>query len=136
MRSRSSRRSVSSTWYNPTGAATTRAPVASWVTNHLFPSTKGWPKRPLGIGRLAGCNLFRYTGRMRLTIAILAFAGLAVAARAQDPGSSGSNVPDAQKRGGSQKMKLLSRTEVNPGSWKAADIEIEQDKNRPYVYVC
>src|SRR5579863_7648951 len=97
---------------------------------------KGWPKRPLGIVRLAGCNSIRYTGSMRLTLVTLALAGLAIAARAQDPGSSGSNVPDAQKRGGNAKMKLLSRTEVNPGSWKAADIEIEQDKNRPYVYVC
>ncbi len=73
---------------------------------------------------------------MRLTIVALALAGLAVTARAQDPGNTGSNVPDAQKRGGNEKMKLLSRTETNPGSWKAADIEIEQDKNRPYVYVC
>jgi hypothetical protein len=70
---------------------------------------------------------------MRLLIATLALAGLAVTARAQDPGAS---VPDSTKRGGSPKVHELSRTETNPGAWKAADIEIEQDRNRPYVYVC
>jgi hypothetical protein len=71
---------------------------------------------------------------MRLPIASLALAGLAVAARAQDPGAT---VPEnAPKKGGNDKVHLLSRTENNTGPWKAADIEIEQDKNRPYVYVC
>jgi hypothetical protein len=40
-----------------------------------------------------------------------------------------------QKKGGSDNVKVLSRAENNPGAWKAADIELEQDRDRPYVYV-
>jgi len=40
---------------------------------------------------------------MRLSIVTLALAGLAVTARAQDPGAT---VPDGQKRGGNPKMKM------------------------------
>ena len=40
-----------------------------------------------------------------------------------------------QKKGGSDKVTLLKRVENNPGPWKASDIEIEQERGRPYVYV-
>jgi hypothetical protein len=57
----------------------------------------------------------------------------ATVARAQDPGSS---LPSFdQKRGGTEKVKVVNHLENNPGPWKAADVELEQDRNRPYVYV-
>ena len=40
-----------------------------------------------------------------------------------------------KKKGGSDKVTLLKRVENNPGPWKASDIEIEQERGRPYVYV-
>ena len=65
--------------------------------------------------------------------AFLAVLGLATVVRAQDPGGT---VPDSLKRGGSLKVHALSHVRRHAGKWKAADIEIEQDANRPYVYVC
>src|SRR5258706_9112105 len=57
----------------------------------------------------------------------------ATAARAQDPGTS---LPQAdQKHGGSDKVHVLNHVENHPGAWKAADVELEQDRARPYVYV-
>ena len=59
---------------------------------------------------------------------------LAPTARAQDPG-----VPVAasdQKHNGSTNIKALGHVVSHAGPWKAADLEIEQDRDRPYLYVC
>ena len=59
---------------------------------------------------------------------------LAPTARAQDPG-----VPVAasdQKHNGSANIKALGHVVSHAGPWKAADLEIEQDRDRPYLYVC
>jgi hypothetical protein len=68
----------------------------------------------------------------KLSIA-LALVGLAAVARAQDAGLA---VPDTAKHGGSLKVHELAHVDGHEGRWKAADIEIEQDANRPYVYLC
>jgi hypothetical protein len=71
---------------------------------------------------------------MRGTLAFLALAGLAATAGAQDPGSA---VPSADKKhGGSPNIRMIAHVDNHPGAWKAADIEMEQDPGRPYVYVC
>jgi hypothetical protein len=71
---------------------------------------------------------------MRGTLAFLALAGLAATAGAQDPGSV---VPAADKKhGGSPNIRMIAHVDNHPGAWKAADIEMEQDPGRPYVYVC
>ena len=60
--------------------------------------------------------------------------GLSAAARAQDPGAS---VPSFDKKtGGSEKLHMLSHVTSRDGPWKAADVELEQDPSRPYVYLC
>ena len=67
------------------------------------------------------------------SLAVLLIASIASTAAAQDPGMV---VPSFDaKRGGSEKMHMLARVPANPGAWKAADIEIEQEKGRPYVYL-
>jgi hypothetical protein len=43
--------------------------------------------------------------------------------------------PFDQKHGGSKSLHMLGHVVTNPGPWKAADIEMEQDPGRPYVYV-
>jgi hypothetical protein len=53
--------------------------------------------------------------------------------RAQDPGTP--TTPFDKKHGGTEKVHNLSSDLVNKGSWKAASVEIEQDRNRPYVYL-
>ena len=59
--------------------------------------------------------------------------GITTLARAQDPGAS---LPEFEKkRGGSEKVHRLASVAAHPGNWKAADIELEQDRNRPYVYL-
>ena len=64
----------------------------------------------------------------------LAVVGLAGVSAAQDPGTV---VPAFDKKvGGSQSVELLAHVVTHPGAWKAADIEMEQDANRPYVYIC
>jgi len=70
---------------------------------------------------------------MRNTLALISLTLLAHTAAAQDPGKS---VPSAAKQGGSPNIHMLGHVEVHSGAWKAADIEMEQDPNRPYVYVC
>jgi hypothetical protein len=72
---------------------------------------------------------------MRRLILPLTFLGLAAApiVRAQDPGTA---VPDSVKHGGSLKVHEVAHVLAHQGKWKAADIEIEQDPGRPYVYVC
>ncbi len=73
---------------------------------------------------------------MRARFVAAALLGLATTmpALAQDPGHS--VVPFAAKRGGGGKIHLLGHVVTHPGAWKAADIEMEQDPGRPYVYIC
>ena len=61
-------------------------------------------------------------------------AGVATALHAQDAGTAVR--PAAQKQGGSPNIDLLAHVETAPGAWKASDLEMEQDPDRPYVYVC
>ncbi|MEO7962434.1 MAG: hypothetical protein ABIT38_00835, partial [Gemmatimonadaceae bacterium] len=73
-------------------------------------------------------------GWMRPIFVVAAVFGLATAARAQDPGAP--LTPFEKKSGGSEKMHMLSHVIGHDGAWKAADVEIEQDRDRPYVYLC
>lgn len=68
--------------------------------------------------------------RTSLAIALLVLPTTLVA---QDPGKS--VIDFDKKRGGSEKVKMLDHVETHAGAWKAADIELEQDADRPYVYV-
>src|ERR1700742_2035201 len=70
---------------------------------------------------------------MRKSLIIPAALLVATALRAQDPGAS---VPSDQKHGGNDKMHELAHVPGHPGAWKASDIELEQDADRPYVYLC
>src|ERR1700730_9498298 len=70
---------------------------------------------------------------MRRCRVLLALFGLATAARAQDPGASVTAF-DA-KHGGSDKVHSLAHVVTHPAAWKAANVEIEQDASRPYVYI-
>ena len=71
---------------------------------------------------------------MRRLFVPLAVLSLATSLHAQDPGAT---VPaDSLKRGGSEKVHQIAHVVTHTGRWKAADIEIEQDPGRPYVYVC
>ncbi len=70
---------------------------------------------------------------MRRPFIIPALLALATIVRAQDPGAT---VPGSVKLGASKKVHELAHVVNHPGVWKAADIEIEQDPGRPYVYVC
>lgn len=65
--------------------------------------------------------------------ALLLATTLAAPLAAQDPGTA--TVPFDQKRGGSENMTRLGHVANNTGAWKAADVELEQDPDRPYVYV-
>ena len=71
---------------------------------------------------------------MRGVLTGLALAGLATALQAQDPGKA--VLTATQKQGGSPNIHLLAHVQTASGPWKAADIEMEQDADRPYVYVC
>ena len=71
--------------------------------------------------------------RFPVVAALTALSGLAPVVRAQDPGVS--VVDFDKKKGGSEKMHQLARIPSHDGAWKAADVELEQDKNRPYVYL-
>lgn len=70
---------------------------------------------------------------MSRLLAVTAFLALPIALSAQDPGTVVR--PASQKHGGSKSVRLLGHVVNNPGAWKAADIELEQDPGRPYVYV-
>lgn len=70
---------------------------------------------------------------MRGSLVALAALGLATVAGAQDPGQSVK--PFDQKHAGSEKIHVVSHVVNHPGAWKAADVELEQDPGRPYVYV-
>src|SRR5690349_11591456 len=71
--------------------------------------------------------------RMRRFQVVAALSGLAALTaittigRAQDTGGS---VPDFdKKRGGNEKMHRLANVPAHSGNWKAADVELEQDRN-------
>ena len=65
--------------------------------------------------------------------ALCALPALTPVAGAQDPGAS---LPDFdKKRGGSEKVHRLANVPAHTGAWKAADVELEQDRNRPYAYL-
>ena len=66
-------------------------------------------------------------------VMVAAVCLLTPAARAQDPGAK--LTPFDQKRGGNEKMHMLSHVTSRDGPWKAADVELEQDRSRPYVYL-
>jgi hypothetical protein len=51
----------------------------------------------------------------------------------QDPGTAVR--PFDQKHGGSPNVHSVAHVVNHPGAWKAADVEMEQDPDRPYVYV-
>ncbi len=70
---------------------------------------------------------------MYRSLVVLALCAVPVTARAQDPGVAVR--PFDQKHGGSKSIHMLSHVVTHPGAWKAADIEMEQDPGRPYVYV-
>jgi hypothetical protein len=70
---------------------------------------------------------------MRLSFIGLAVVSLVSTAWAQDPGMSVR--PFDKKHGGSAHLHLIAHVVTHPGAWKAADIEMEQDRGRPYVYV-
>ena len=71
--------------------------------------------------------------RFPVVAALTALSGLAPMVRAQDPGAS---LPDFdKKRGGSEKVHRLANAPSHAGAWKASDVELEQDRNRPYVYL-
>jgi hypothetical protein len=70
----------------------------------------------------------------RLCAALTAFGALATTAWAQDPGAK--VAPTVGRSGGTKSVHVLSHVVTHPGGWKAADIEIEQDVGRPYVYIC
>ncbi len=63
---------------------------------------------------------------------IPAALALATTLMAQDPGTV---VPATEKHGGSDKVHVQSHVQAYAGPWKAADVELEQDPGRPYVYV-
>jgi hypothetical protein len=71
---------------------------------------------------------------MRGSVLLLILCGLPISARAQDPGSK---VPGTgPKTGGSSNVQMVAHVVNHPGAWKAADLEMEQELSRPYVYVC
>ena len=85
------------------------------------------------IARGTFCILPESRHRMRRSVVFPIALAFAAGARAQDPG-----VPvraSDQKHAGTEKMHMLAHVVNQPGPWKAADIEMEQDRDRPYVYV-
>src|SRR5690348_14080498 len=73
---------------------------------------------------------------MRGSLALVGVAAVTIAATAaaQDPGTSVK--PFDAKRGGSPNVHMLAHVVTHKGAWKLADVEMEQDPNRPYVYAC
>ncbi|MBK6486710.1 MAG: hypothetical protein IPF98_07550 [Gemmatimonadetes bacterium] len=59
---------------------------------------------------------------------------LSSAIGAQDPGAK--LTPFDKKSGGSEKVHMLAHVPGHEGAWKAADVELEQDPNRPFAYMC
>src|SRR5262245_655681 len=72
--------------------------------------------------------------RRPLTVAaLIALNGLVSFARAQEPGATVTDFD--KKKGGSAKMHRLSVVPANQTTWKAANVELEQDPSRPYAYI-
>lgn len=71
---------------------------------------------------------------MRGSLVALALIALATAAQAQDPGISVRQFDG--KKGGSKNMHMLAHVTTHDGAWKLADVEMEQEPSRPYVYAC
>jgi len=71
--------------------------------------------------------------RVIVAAALTAWCGLASAVRAQDPGSAVTDFD--KKKGGSEKIHQLARIPAHEGAWKASNVELEQDRNRPYAYL-
>jgi hypothetical protein len=71
---------------------------------------------------------------MRGSFVALTLFALATNALAQDPGISVR--PFDQKAGGSKNMHMISHVVTHQGAWKLADVEMEQEPGRPYVYAC
>ncbi|MGH7523613.1 MAG: LVIVD repeat-containing protein [Gemmatimonadales bacterium] len=70
---------------------------------------------------------------MRVALALVLLAAAPALVVAQDPGMP---VPVVTaKHGGSPNIQLVAHVVTTTNTWKAADIEIEQDADRPYVYV-
>lgn len=72
--------------------------------------------------------------RLSALITSVALASLPALVAAQDPGVSVTQFD--KKAGASEKMKTLAHVQAWDGAWKASDVELEQDKDRPYVYLC
>ncbi len=70
---------------------------------------------------------------MRRFVPAALIALTATLARAQDPGVPPK--PFDQKHAGNDKMHMVAHVVGHPGAWKASDIELEQDRDRPYVYL-
>lgn len=70
---------------------------------------------------------------MRRFVVTALLASVATPVVAQDPGVQVKDFAD--KKGGTKNVKTVRHVENNKGTWKAADVELEQDRNRPYVYV-
>jgi hypothetical protein len=71
---------------------------------------------------------------MSRSLVLLALLAFPCVLSAQEPGGVVRKAD--QKHGGSKSVHRLAHVVNNPGAWKAADIEMEQDPGRPYVYVC
>ena len=71
--------------------------------------------------------------RVLVVASLAAGCGLASAVRAQDPGSAVTDFD--KKKGGSEKIHQLARIPAHEGAWKASNVELEQDRNRPYAYL-
>lgn len=72
-----------------------------------------------------------------MVITVVALATLHVVSStlgAQDPGVA--VTPFDKKSGGSDKMHMLAHVPGHDGKWKASDVELEQDPNRPFAYLC
>jgi len=69
----------------------------------------------------------------RFVLIPLVFA-VASPVRGQDPGTAVR--PFDRKHGGSPNIHVVAHVVNHPGAWKTADLEMEQDPDRPYVYVC
>lgn len=69
----------------------------------------------------------------RLVMTTLLLSLPAATLVAQDPGVA--VTPFGEKRGGTENIKTLKHLSNNNGAWKASDVELEQDRDRPFVYV-
>lgn len=70
---------------------------------------------------------------MRCTTLLALLSLPTTLAWAQDPGTA---LPASdQKQGGTESVHVVAHVANNTGNWLASDVELEQDRNRPYVYV-